>query len=257
METRKKSNELSAYAVYLEDLSSNTTLIINGNDRHFLASLLKVPILLIYLKEAEKDPALLNLTFVATNNIPDQGQNLPPEQSLTPNERYTVSELLRRMILYSDNRSANLLSVYFESKYLGNKDKIVPYALNQLGIDFVTDPATNEEKITVATYAQFYKIFYESSFLAPLASQRSLEQFAHVAFNQGLAAGIPEAVTLANKFAIRNRQGALQLHDCGIIYHPIHPYLLCVMTRGQSEQLLAESIATVSTMVWEYTENRL
>ena len=42
-----------------------------------------------------------------------------------------------------------------------------------------------------------------------------------------------------------------QLHDCGIIYHPLKPYLLCVMTRGEKIADLENAIRDISKWIFE------
>jgi hypothetical protein len=62
-------------------------------------------------------------------------------------------------------------------------------------------------------------------------------------YNDGLKAGIPANIELAHKFGERgiigmNGREQKQLHDCGIIYYPKHPYILCIMTRGYERDKL-------------------
>ena len=42
-----------------------------------------------------------------------------------------------------------------------------------------------------------------------------------------------------------------ELHDCGIVYYPEHPYFLCVMTRGGDRPKLAAAIADVSKVAYD------
>ncbi len=41
-----------------------------------------------------------------------------------------------------------------------------------------------------------------------------------------------------------------ELHDCGIIYYPRNPYLLCIMTKGQDFAKLSKIISDISSMVY-------
>ena len=47
-----------------------------------------------------------------------------------------------------------------------------------------------------------------------------------------------------------------QLHDCGIIYYPNHPYILCVMTRGYKLAELEEIVRTVSKNIYQEVERK-
>ncbi|MHB8709527.1 MAG: serine hydrolase, partial [Desulfuromonadales bacterium] len=68
----------------------------------------------------------------------------------------------------------------------------------------------------------------------------------------GLTAGLPKSIEVAHKFGERgDLAGAMQLHDCGVIYHPDTPYLLCVMTRGDQHNQMTAAIAETSRMVYD------
>jgi beta-lactamase class A len=64
-------------------------------------------------------------------------------------------------------------------------------------------------------------------------------------------AGVPAGISVANKFGERElADGTRQLHDCGIVYHPERPYVLCVMTKGASFEQLSRTVADVSQLVY-------
>jgi hypothetical protein len=50
--------------------------------------------------------------------------------------------------------------------------------------------------------------------------------------------------------------GSKQLLDCGIIYYPNNPYILCVMTEGTEWGKMEEVISNVSKMVYEEVKAR-
>lgn len=71
------------------------------------------------------------------------------------------------------------------------------------------------------------------------------------AFPQGLEAGVPQDLPVAHKFGeYDDGKGGKQLNDCGIIYKPHKPYLLCVMTEGKDLDALAKVISTISNKVY-------
>ncbi len=74
-------------------------------------------------------------------------------------------------------------------------------------------------------------------------------------FTQGLVNGVPTTTPVAHKFGEHiigtNTPLGVELHDCGIIYHPTKPYFLCVMTQGRDEATLAQVIADISKTVYE------
>jgi hypothetical protein len=64
---------------------------------------------------------------------------------------------------------------------------------------------------------------------------------------------------VAHKFGIRDIAGEQekQFHDCGIVYYPKRPYLLCVMTRGNDIQQAIAFIREVSRRVYDQVDIRL
>jgi hypothetical protein len=104
--------------------------------------------------------------------------------------------------------------------------------------------------------AGFFRVLYNATFLNAEYSNRALETLTHATFSDGLVAGIPKDVKIAHKFGERierNSKGELivELHDCGIIYAPQTPYLLCVMTHGDSLETNATIIKEISSLVYD------
>jgi hypothetical protein len=63
---------------------------------------------------------------------------------------------------------------------------------------------------------------------------------------------LPKSLAVAHKFGERELpNGIKQLHDCGIVYLPKHPYLLCIMTRGTDYDRLSTVISTISKKIYE------
>jgi hypothetical protein len=77
-------------------------------------------------------------------------------------------------------------------------------------------------------------------------------------FDQGIVAGVPKGVTIAHKFGEREVVGEpeKQLHDCGIVYYPKHPYLICIMTRGSDFEKLAQGIRELSELVYKEIDEK-
>ena len=81
-------------------------------------------------------------------------------------------------------------------------------------------------------------------------------------FTEGLVAGVPSSTPVAHKFGIVSffrgtTVTSRELHDCGIVYAPSHPYLLCVMTRGSSQLgSMEQTISDISNAVYQTVEDK-
>ena len=89
-------------------------------------------------------------------------------------------------------------------------------------------------------------------------SEKAIALIADADYNKGIEAGVPVDIEVAHKFGEREFEtgGLKQFHDCGIVYYPNNPYLLCVMTRGWAIDKLQDTISTISKMVYEEFNSR-
>ena len=98
----------------------------------------------------------------------------------------------------------------------------------------------------------FFRILFNSSYLSRESSEKALELLANTEYSDALVSGIPKDVTVAHKFGEAGTGNVeRQLHDCGIVYFPNHPYLACIMTRGHNTETLRNSIQDISRFVYE------
>jgi hypothetical protein len=90
-------------------------------------------------------------------------------------------------------------------------------------------------------------------------SEKALQIMTHAEFKDGILAGVPKDIIVAHKFGERMlpESDDKQIHDCGIVYYPRHPYLLCVMTRGKDFTSLKSTLATISRVVFTEVEQQL
>jgi beta-lactamase class A len=146
------------------------------------------------------------------------------------------------MIVYSDNNAFMFLTSYVNFIEL---KKVYTNLRIQNPLE-----TTDDHYLSVQTYESFFRILYNSSYLNRESSDWALELMSQSEFKSGLVAGVPSTVTVAHKFGERIEEKTIQLHDCGIVYYPKHPYLLCVMSQGPSFEFLEASIADISREIY-------
>jgi beta-lactamase class A len=157
---------------------------------------------------------------------------------------YTIEDLIYRMIVYSDNNAFTFLTKIVDP---GQLDRVYSN-LRLLNPRVVTDDAF----LSVQTYESFFRILYNASYLNRDSSQWALDVLSKSEFRAGLVAGVPPEIKISHKFGEKSDagEGVVQLHDCGIVYYPRHPYLLCVMSKGPDFQVLDDVIANISQTVF-------
>lgn len=240
----KKATHIS---VYLRGLNNGDWLGINENENFSPASLLKVPNMISLLKAAEADPSILTKNIVYQKKLEDIEPFFKPDQELEIGKSYTVEELIYRMIVYSDNEAMKLLRNIYDTNFYNRI-----YA--DIGIN-TPDDSNPEDFMTVTSYASFFRILYNASYLSVASSEKALDMLSKVTFRKGLVDGVPAGTIVAHKFGERlipkGNTEIKQVHDCGIIYVPGNPYLLCIMTRGSDYATLASIIRDLSKSIWE------
>lgn len=248
----KQDDTSLSVAVYYRNLNDGPTFGINEKERFLPGSLLKVPTLMGFLKEVEQNPGILRK--VVRNELDERAlpfQSIAPQERLVRGRSYTIEQLLGRMIRYSDNGATSLLN---ERGGLRMMERVY----SDLGL-------SREEVITIKQYTSFFRMLYNASYLDKKYSNYALSLLAQSEFKAGLAAGLPSSVTIAHKFGEQAYRTDLatekydwaQLHDCGIIYYPQNPYLLCVMTRGKRLEHLAPVIADISKLVYKNVDRQM
>lgn len=244
--TQKTKGAITEASVYFRELNGGNGLGVNSGAIFTPGSLLKVPLVMSVYQRAEKDPGLMSRI------IEFGGGSVPAEEyfkaaTITLGTKYSVEDLVRAAIVNSDNNAAELLSM------LINKDEL-DASYSHLGIKIPTDGM--DYSMAVRTYASFFRILYNATFIDHEASEHLLGLLTQTTFTKGLVAGVPPGTVVAHKFgerAIEDESG-VQLHDCGIIYHPKQPYLLCVMMRGKDFDILAKDISEISKIAYDYAE---
>ena len=166
---------------------------------------------------------------------------------------YTIDELIFRMAAYSDNRAYNLLFEYLTM--LSPDDDLILETYNELGM---VAPGDDLKLATLSTktYSSIFRLLYNASYLSKEVSEKALEYLARADYEGGLRKGVPKNIPIAHKFSERKQGDITQLHDCGIVYYPGNPYLLCVFTKGDDFNELSDAIVTVAKMVYEEVDSR-
>jgi beta-lactamase class A len=252
IDSEQKAGRLTHTSIYFRDLQNGPSISINAQEIFIPASLLKLPLMITYYKKAENNADLLKQEIHVADNASSLDQNIKPTDGAQPGGTYTRDRLIELLITQSDNISwITLLNDL--RKNFSEEDFIA--TLSDLGI---VDPRKEKDQqfITVQNYASVFRILYNSSYLNLEMSDKALEVLSRSQFTDGIVAGVPNNVKVAHKFGEQKNGEEQQLHDCGIVYYPPNPYVICVMTRGNNMDDLESTIQKVSRDIYKEVESR-
>ena len=246
------ANNASHVSVYFRSMNGGRWVGINENDQYIGASLIKLPVALAYYKLIGNGVGTLQDKITDNIDQPIASQNIPPAQTIVKGESYTVDDLITRMLKYSDNASMSVLASNIS-------DADIDSVFTDLGITPQRDDQNNS-LISPKNYSDFFRVLYNATYFSKQASENLLKIMSQADFKDGLVAGVPDGTTVAHKFGERtetDQNGVVtdtELHDCGIVYYPKHPYFLCVMSKGQSETALEGVISDISKTTYGFVD---
>jgi beta-lactamase class A len=241
IEGLKKAHKLINASVYVRYYGHGIQMSLNPQETYSPGSMLKVVNLLIYLKLSEKEPGLLDKKIVyQTPEYPIPVQTFNTSQ-IEAGKEYTIRDLLKYMIVYSDNRATCWLVANLDSKvyFKMMEDLKIPL------------PSNTNYVMTASQYSVLFKLLYSSRYLSNGNSEFALRLLNQSDFKNGLVRDLPGNVQVAHKFGEAGGKHQHQLHESGLIYMNYAPYLITIMTKGYAIDDLPPVISTISKMVYD------
>ncbi len=223
--------------LYFEYLPTGTSIGINSGNNFFAASLFKLPVVMAYFKHKERVTAGSDYKVKLTKDMLDNRFG----DLWQKGEGYELDldEAARLALEKSDNTAAKALGTIITQE---DFDDVY------LGVDVDLQIASEGAVMTTKKYSSILKALYYSAVLTRDDSQTILDYLSHSEFNDKLVAGIPKNVTVAHKIGVIDEQSYM---DCGIVYVPYRPYMLCMVSKG-SEGEARERMSLISKTIYEY-----
>lgn len=229
--------------IYFRELKYGGWIGVNENLMFTPGSLLKVPLVMSVYEHASEHPEIMQIQYEFATSVPPFALHYQPLQHIRAGNAYTLEDLVRATLLFSDNDAAIMLAQIIDDKSLKDSYERLGISAPQAGSDY---------QVSVKAYASFFRILYNATYVPRLVSEHLLSLLSESSFRQGLVAGLPANVVVAHKFGERDLgDGLVQLHDCGIVYTKPNPYILCAMTRGREFNELEKAIAEISRVTYE------
>ena len=179
------------------------------------ASLLKLPHVMdiYYASEAGE----INL---------DQTVTIPPEWinkdfgnlwQQGAGSQITLREASHLALVDSDNTAINIIKYYLVQNFKGDE------VMRKLGLSVAVDNQ-GSAYTEASSYSKILRCLYLSCYLNSADSQIILDDLAQTRF-AGIKDGVPADIQVADKIGESSNTYA----DCGIVYYPNYPYILCLM----------------------------
>lgn len=241
------NNTKGHFGVYLKDLESGAWLGINEDDKYKPWSLIKIPIVATLLEKVERRQLSLHQPVVLTSEQVQAERSLRPDGNISTNGM-PMRELINRIIELSDNTTLPIMG-----RYINMEEYQECLQATGLLTALSDELRKSPPRISPRQYASLLKSLYYSSYLQPPFSQLVLALMSDTIFGFWLKAGLPTEIKIAHKVGFN--AGCGDFHDCGIIYLPHKPYILCVMSTGSTREEADRVVPSISRQVYNFQVN--
>lgn len=231
--------------VYFEYLPSGISIGINEKESFVLASLLKVPLVMGVYKNIED------------GNIKKSDIKTVEEKFLDPHfgtlwkkgadTKLSVEELIWYTLTQSDNTAQRILFTTLSDK---NMEDVFD------SLDIPKELSGTQPVVTAKNYSSVLRSLYLSSYLREENSQEILTLLTKSPFSDKIVAGVPGDVPVAHKIGIHlgGEKDKEIYTDCGIVYIPERPYIICIMTKSD-EPSARTVMKNLSKIIYDYVSS--
>lgn len=241
--TSIQAQDIEEAAYYVRLLKNGSTFWYNQDKKFISASLVKLPLAISLMRQITPWE-LENKIMITDSDINTFWFNTLTDV-IEIWKSYSLWALLSEMLINSDNTGATALLNYLNTYK-------TPQTYGWFGlwlVDFETDKTLN---MSVKSYASFFRVLYNSSYLTREDSEYLLHLLSQWTFNSWIKSLLPRNVIVANKFWVRNLESwEMHIHDCWNVYYQEEPYLICVMTKWNSQNTQLEVIRNISKMIFD------
>ncbi len=224
-------------AVYYRDLNFGPWIGVNEQAKFLPADMLSVPVAIAVFKKAENNAGFLNkqVKYVVNEGV-DQGDSA----ALSNGSQYTILQITEQMVSHNNDAAKDALE-----KELG--DDFIAQVMKDIGVNTTTGMA-----VSAKDYSGFFRLLYNATYLSRSNSELLLAMLHRNKYNQGIGAGFPTEIALANMHSEHSLGKRVMVHECGVVFVPHSAYLLCVMSIGKDKAQLSTIVKQLSSLV--YTE---
>jgi beta-lactamase class A len=257
-----------AVGVYVHDLGTGDTLLVNGNVRFHAASTMKVPVMIQLFRDRDAGSLTLDDSVPISNDFRSIVDGSPYQLDKADDsdstlydlvgKKRSIRQLIELMETVSSNLATNLLIALVDAKRanatahsLGADSILVLRGVEdgkayRAGMNNTT--TARDLGMLMTAIAQFRAA-------SPAACREMLEVLGRQHFTEGIPAGVPAGTRVEHK---TGWIGGVVYHDAGIV-RPVGraPYVLVVLTGGVKDDSVAYALVRdISHQVYAATRSR-
>lgn len=228
------------FAFYFEYIPTGTSVGLNNDSEFTAASLLKVPVVMAYLRMKER----LGIKEDKTVTLQQADLDSKYGELYKKGVGYPINlgDAVKLTLQQSDNTA---------SLVLAHRTPVEDFTYVYEGLDIQPALEGDNPIITAEQYISILKALYFSSILNREDSQYVLDLLTKTDFNNMMPSGVPHDVIIAHKVGLIDEQ---IYNDCGIVYVPTRPYALCMIS--QSDRVTAQArMQEVSKAIYDYVSS--
>jgi beta-lactamase class A len=240
-------NEISKFGqqngILIKDLKTGYKIGFNEDIPFPAASLIKVPIMAcVYCAEKEAKIDIRQKVIIKNH---DKTSGAGILKYVPEGIGFDIEELVRLMIVYSDNTATNILIDLLGFYYLNNCFKNLGLRDTSIYRKILDNQARKEGKenyTTAQDIGYILEMIYRKELISKEISDRCLEYLKQQKIHDRIPAFLPSSVLVAHKTGLENGV----CHDAGIIFSKEGDFLICVLTQHRfktarpSKQFIAQ-----------------
>jgi beta-lactamase class A len=237
------------HSFYFEYLPNGVSIRDGDENNSQAASLLKTPLVMDLYKLAEQGKVNLDGQSTIQPVFIDTDPNWGNPTHLKVGDTITLRQAADIALKHSSNTALNVLKDRLEP--LVDKDSD---SFRSLDIAYTTDSDPNNPHAVISSrsYSSILKCLYYACFNNANDSTQILKELIDSAAPQRLAAGVDPSVKVAHKIG---SGGYENQSDCGIVYYPNKPYMLCLMFFNVPQSAKTDPyFQHVSKMIYDYID---
>jgi len=225
------------FSVLFYDLKTTNQILINPNEKYYMASIFKIPVAVTVLKQIDQGTLNLTDSVIYTEDDFDYGDgNLQHEDFGT---KFSIESLLFKLLQNSDNVAMNILirTVDIDQVY---------YTAIELGTD---DSFAKDNEGTVFDGKEMFLTLENTNILTQDSKNILYEYMQNTSFEDRIALGLDSSSKLVHKIGTWPESG--NFHDCGIVIRKDNDqYILCILTKDTT----FEDASNLSKNITRYFE---